>query len=1334
VNFPGPCKSLFHSIFPSSFRSGLRASETGLGLLGVLFLVSCHGIGPAPFSSGPSSATVSGSLYGGEQPIAGAQIQMYAAGTGGDGSAATPLLTAPVTTNSSGQFGLTGLYQCPSAAAEVYLVATGGNPGLGNGETNTQIALMTALGPCGNLSAATWVKINEVTTVAAAYALAPFMQSYASIGSAAADAQMMADAFTMAGELASTATGVSPGPDIPAGQTVPAQKLNTLAGIVSMCINTAGGAAGDSSPCGLLFSLASASNGPAPTDTVGAVLQIAENPTNNVAPIFDLGPALGPFQPSLCSAPADWTLAMTSTTPTPVFSPAPGTYATLPAIALSDSDSSAAIYYTEDGSAPTSSSIPYTGALVLPGTTTIRAVAIKAGIGSMLVAGTYTLQAATVSLTPTTVTLAPSQAQAFTATVSGTTSPAVAWSLSPAIGTISSTGVYTAPAFVASGVTVTVTASSVAASTASASASVQLTAPPSSTAPSSTQQLSFSTQPANASPGASINPAVVVSITDGSGTLLTGTSDTVTLSLAANGNSATLGGTVSAAAVNGQATFSNVNVAVPGTGYQLQATATGATSATSNAFAVNPAGNTSAFSPPPANACQSSYDTFYSAEPGVIAYWPMCEPGTNANLYDYAGPYSFIQGTSNFGGGTANGGVAGPVPDGETATQVPSVTSKLEYQGFSLNKNAGTLGVWINTNATAYPVSAEYLGSVAGASNVMIQAYLSPTNTICYSAVWTSSAGANTTVSQCGYTVNTWHRVVMTWTAGTLSLYVDGALQASKSYTGALDNSVFYYQLFPGCCVTNVQMTLAKALVANQAWSVAQVAQDYAPLPISPPAGGVYVSAQQLGTVHRDVLGYADNNQDISSPALVSSLTAGLAAAGVTSVRYAGGFGGISADLANWRGGALQCNPASGAGTTAAQNLNTQNNLASYFASVAQPLGLDMGYMVNYGTNAPLCNAGGDPVVNGANLVQYANVTNHIGIKYWEIGNEQYAYGSAIDLHPNAYLANGGNGTTSYATYEPAFYSAMKAVDPTIQIAVPVVVAPNGYNAAQNYDYPVFAGALYDAVVFHSYPLQDPIMDGTTLYQDRVSSGTQVRGQLLTLQTMLLNAGKPADAIWVTEWDGEQAGNLWSKQTMGAAEPLFVAANLAEYMQAGVRYATWWAQGMTDVCSMLNYDSNGESAYNWWDGCGNAALTYTGQVIGVGEESIGMNPGDITPAARGFQVLSQSGFVTEGEHMLRTVSDEQNSPWLLSYAATHGTSYAVILINRDRDTTHTVPVSLAGQTSGATVTQWTYGRGQYDQSASQIWSAGPTKTAYGTWSGSFEATLPPWSVSVLVFQ
>src|SRR5205823_6151080 len=69
---------------------------------------------------------------------------------------------------------------------------------------------------------------------------------------------------------------------------------------------------------------------------------------------------------------------------------------------------------------------------------------------------------ASVSVSPGTATLTASQTQQFTATVSGTTNTAVTWSISPNTGSISSTGLYTAPSSITSTQTVTVTATSAA--------------------------------------------------------------------------------------------------------------------------------------------------------------------------------------------------------------------------------------------------------------------------------------------------------------------------------------------------------------------------------------------------------------------------------------------------------------------------------------------------------------------------------------------------------------------------------------------------------------------------------------------------------------------------------------------------------------------------------------------------------------------------------------------------------------------------------------------------------------------------------------------------------
>jgi hypothetical protein len=48
------------------------------------------------------------------------------------------------------------------------------------------------------------------------------------------------------------------------------------------------------------------------------------------------------------------------------------------------------IYYTTDGTTPTSESTKYTSAVTLSATTTVKAVAIKSGISSAVVSKTFT--------------------------------------------------------------------------------------------------------------------------------------------------------------------------------------------------------------------------------------------------------------------------------------------------------------------------------------------------------------------------------------------------------------------------------------------------------------------------------------------------------------------------------------------------------------------------------------------------------------------------------------------------------------------------------------------------------------------------------------------------------------------------------------------------------------------------------------------------------------------------------------------------------------------------------------------------------------------------------
>jgi hypothetical protein len=79
-----------------------------------------------------------------------------------------------------------------------------------------------------------------------------------------------------------------------------------------------------------------------------------------------------------------------------------------------------------------------------------------------------------VTASPAAATLLPGQTQQFKAAVSGSSNTAVIWSVNPAVGTISASGLYTAPAAITSQQLVTVTATSVADSTTFATASVAL--------------------------------------------------------------------------------------------------------------------------------------------------------------------------------------------------------------------------------------------------------------------------------------------------------------------------------------------------------------------------------------------------------------------------------------------------------------------------------------------------------------------------------------------------------------------------------------------------------------------------------------------------------------------------------------------------------------------------------------------------------------------------------------------------------------------------------------------------------------------------------------------
>jgi hypothetical protein len=300
----------------------MRMFAVAAGLTGAILIAGC-GIGPDSAPAVPAEVpgvTLHGIVHGGQQAVVGSTIKLYAAGATNYGVGATyttgtgNLLTTGVTSVAGGAFTISGLYTCPSASTPVYIVATGGNSGY---SSNTDIALMTALGPCGNLSTSTFITINEVTTVASVYALSSFMTGIPAIGTSPANSAGLTSAFADVNLLASTSTGFSPG-TMPVGTTVPYSEINTLANILAACVNSAGGTYNDGSSCGTLFYNANpgTTSATAPADTLTAIMDIAQNPAVSTAKtmnLFNLSTGTAPFQPTLSAQPNDFTIAVNFT-------------------------------------------------------------------------------------------------------------------------------------------------------------------------------------------------------------------------------------------------------------------------------------------------------------------------------------------------------------------------------------------------------------------------------------------------------------------------------------------------------------------------------------------------------------------------------------------------------------------------------------------------------------------------------------------------------------------------------------------------------------------------------------------------------------------------------------------------------------------------------------------------------------------------------------------------------------------------------------------------------------------------------------------------------------
>jgi hypothetical protein len=103
----------------------------------------------------------------------------------------------------------------------------------------------------------------------------------------------------------------------------------------------------------------------------------------------------------------------------------------------------------------------------------------------------------------------------------------------------------------------------------------------------SPNQLVFGVQPTTTTAGATISPAVTLTVEDNLGNVVTADTSNVTVAIGNNPGSGTLGGTLTVAAVGGTATFNPLSIDKAGLGYTLTGADGGLSIATSSAFNIS---------------------------------------------------------------------------------------------------------------------------------------------------------------------------------------------------------------------------------------------------------------------------------------------------------------------------------------------------------------------------------------------------------------------------------------------------------------------------------------------------------------------------------------------------------------------------------------------------------------------------------------------------------------------------------------------------------------------------------------------------------------------------
>jgi sugar lactone lactonase YvrE len=243
-----------------------------------------------PAAPAGRAVSLQGMVTAAGNPLASARVRLFGASRAG----AAELGRA--TTDSSGRFTIS--YERGTASA-LYVDATRPR------SSRLRLRAIVGVGSGGSVQPRTLrtVAVDELTTVAAAYALAQFSSADGIEGPSPGLENAAATAFNLAdsgdGKAGSVVTDADNG-----SKNETLATLNTLANLVSLCAPGAG------LRCKALMRLATPPDGTAPSDTSEAMADLALNPILGRVALWALAHRAKVYQPTLAAPPNAWILVL----------------------------------------------------------------------------------------------------------------------------------------------------------------------------------------------------------------------------------------------------------------------------------------------------------------------------------------------------------------------------------------------------------------------------------------------------------------------------------------------------------------------------------------------------------------------------------------------------------------------------------------------------------------------------------------------------------------------------------------------------------------------------------------------------------------------------------------------------------------------------------------------------------------------------------------------------------------------------------------------------------------------------------------------------------------